>query len=64
MWTAKRSDGWWKIEVDEMVGYYVQKFDQTGKRVADHLQDSFESAISFAKEVYGIDESLWENTSE
>lgn len=41
------------------VGWHLYEYDESGKCIADYLQDSFEMAVEYAYEEYKIDKDSW-----
>jgi len=57
---CKFGDKRFKIEEDlPNVGWYLYVYDLSGKCIADHLQDDFETIIDFAFEEYQIPKTNW-----
>jgi len=56
----KRSSRTYLIEEDlPEVGWYLYEFDESGKCVADYLQDSLEVIMAFATEQFSIQKESW-----
>lgn len=52
------------IEEDMSAGFYLFIYDLSGKCIADHLQDSYESAQRQAEKLYGVSPSIWKEAPE
>jgi hypothetical protein len=49
-----------EIVKDSLVGYYVYRWVEQGKRCThDYLQDDLEMAMSCAEDKFGVRQSIW-----